>query len=568
MLISVKEALASLAQERGQAPASGWPSGAPVRDFLRSPAAARIARFAQREDLFCFHFEQRAALPLPEAWIAPGCESDAEVQGWQDGKLIERKYQSFRHDLLIGSFHPGHRGKWTTHELCHALIGYAWRPDASALFHACAARLAELLPVILYYFFDEVRLARCAEHAGGGALYRQHCPACEDAAAFRPVDPVLDRALIEDGLRYLDRELAAVARTRRTGCPAAHRHGSLDLCGDGLRYAHAHRLRLQSRAFAIWAELFDGPCSGRVPDLDALQDRVERLVSAMLGQAPWTSRPGTSRAHWMRQDLAMRLLVVHAETDGEAAAQLLAIVEGLSDQQVPLAQVRVRYDALAEEYVLPAGDVIWALGYPSEGHDGVYAPQVQEGLRSCAPLTMKLLEGAGVQPTAAFVAADVPARAPIGDRFADWLEATWPGPAAELARFEAAVVGARSDSTAAALRAEAARPIALRPARGIRVLRAQRDPIALAESVEQGTAVAHVLDGRLTLAGDHAPCGLIVARDARGDLLLVGVDDTTAAALQRGDVGILPESEYRGLAELGVLIPERWPLDVLKRVHG
>jgi hypothetical protein len=147
--ISVDDALASLAQENGRVPDGGWPEGAPPRDYLRSPAAARIGRLARIEELFCFHFERRAALELPDEWIAPGCEADAEAPGWQDGKLAERKYQSFRHDLLIGSFHPGHRGKWTTHELCHALIGSAWRPDGSALFHTCAARLAELLPVLL-----------------------------------------------------------------------------------------------------------------------------------------------------------------------------------------------------------------------------------------------------------------------------------------------------------------------------------------------------------------------------------------------------------------------------------
>jgi hypothetical protein len=556
----VDDALTSLAQEDGNTPDGGWPGGAPARDYLRSPAAARVGRFAHNEALFCFHFERRAPLELPDAWMAPGCEADAEVPGWHDGKLAERKHQSFRHDLIIGSFHPGHRGKWTTHELCHALIGYAWRPDASALFHACAARLAELLPVLLYYFFDEVRLTRCADHAGGGALYRQYCPACEDVARFRPIDPVFDRAKLEDGLRYLDRELAALVRTRRAGRPIAHRHGSLDLCSDGLRYARAHRRRLDSRSFAIWAELFDGPCSGRVPSLDALEDRVVRLTAALLGQGDWPARPVESPTTWARQDVAMRLLQVHSETDGDAATALLALAQALADD-VPLGEVYARYASLAEDYVLPPSDVVWALGYSLEGVGGTHLPQIDAGLRSAAPLTMKLLAHVGVQPTPSFMAADPQVRSTIGARFARWLETSWPGPAAELARFEAAISSARADDTAAALATDTPNSDALSQARGFVVLTASRDPIALAEAVEQGAFDASVVDGQIVMGGDASACGLIVGRGAQGDLLLVGIDEATALALQQDDIAALPDSERSGLVQLGVLVPKRWPLD-------
>lgn len=562
--ISVDDAVASLAQDDGHTPDGGWPEGAPTRDFLRSPAAARIGRLAQREGLFCFHFERRAALELPEAWIAPGCEDDAAIPSWHNGKLAERKYQSFRHDLLIGSFHPGHRGKWTTHELCHALIGYAWHPGATPLFHACAGRLAELLPVLLYYFFDEVRLTRCPDHASSGALYRTYCAACERVAAFRPVQRC-DRDNLGDGLRYLDRELAAIARTRRTGRPVSHRHGSLDLCSDGLRYARAHGLRLSSRTFAIWAELFDGPCSGRVPDLDALEARVVLLTEALLGQARWPTRQGSSRAEWVRQDLAMRLLVVHAETDGDAATDLLALAHALA-ADTAIDEVRTRYDALAEAYVLPPGEVVWALGYPLDDHPGTHAPQIEAGLHSAAPLTMTLLEQLKLQPTSKFIAADPTVRAPLGERFADWLDTCWPGPAADLAHFEAALLSAGSDSTATALASPASiseqDPCALVVASGVVVLRACCDPIALAEAVEQGAAAARVVDRRITLDDDlGAACGLLVGRNPQGELLLVAIDDRTARALQAGDTAALLVAERASLAELGVLVPERWPLE-------
>ncbi len=164
-------------------------------------------------------------------------------------------------------------------------------------------------------------------------------------------------------------------------------------------------------------------------------------------------------------------------------------------------------------------------------------------------------------PTEAFLAADPALRAPIGERFADWLEMTWPGPAAELARFEAALLAARSDDTATALLTEAPNPFGLCRARGFVVLLASGDPVALAEAVEQGAFTARVVDGRIAIDADSIPCGLIVGRNAQGELLLVAIDAATARALQREDIAALPDSERRSLEELGVLVPDRWPLD-------
>ena len=139
-------------------PPGPFPEGAPLHEYTRSPAAMAVARLAARDGLFAFHFEHRHHLELPEEW------SDDDPVEWRGGTLPERKYQSFQHELAIASFHPSHRAKWGTHELCHGLVGFAWRPDATPLFHATAARLAELLPVALWYFFDEALLTRCPDH--------------------------------------------------------------------------------------------------------------------------------------------------------------------------------------------------------------------------------------------------------------------------------------------------------------------------------------------------------------------------------------------------------------------
>ena len=135
--------------------------GAPLEELERSTAARRVAELAAHSQLLMSHYEYRVALPVPDAWRPEGRPDLGEPQGWVAGVLPESKYQGFRHDRLIGSLHPGHRAKWTTHELLHGLVGFAWRPGASTLFHALAARMAEVLPVALWYFFDEAHLKRC-----------------------------------------------------------------------------------------------------------------------------------------------------------------------------------------------------------------------------------------------------------------------------------------------------------------------------------------------------------------------------------------------------------------------
>ena len=225
----MKQLLADADTLRAQcnAAAGPWPCGAPDREFTRSPAAMRVGHLATEAELFLFHFEHRVHLELPEDWVER--PEDAAPPEWLGGVLPERKYQSFRHDLLIGSFHPGHRAKWSAHELCHALVGFAWRPDPSPLFLATAGRLAELLPVVLWYFLDEAYLQRCPVHQGGGALFRKHCLAC-DAAAQPNLGDVHAERRLEEAVRFMERELAA-------GTPG----GS----GPGHTVSHCHRRRYE-----------------------------------------------------------------------------------------------------------------------------------------------------------------------------------------------------------------------------------------------------------------------------------------------------------------------------------
>jgi len=284
--------------------------GAPASELTRSPAARKVGELAAASSLFLYHFECRTNLPPPEHLLPPQRPDLGQANGWQAGVLHENKYASFRNDLALGSFHPGHRAKWTAHELCHGLVGFAWRPGATPFFHALAARLAELLPVALYYFFDEAFLSRCEQHAGGGALFASFCPACEAAAPSGPL--AVDRQgewHLTQGKAFIERELAAVARSRRLGRPVASPWANLDLSADGLNYAAAQSTRLGSPEFERYAALFCPPECGRHASLDELEARILQLAGAITGEGvapPW---PGT-RATWIAQDLGWRLLEV------------------------------------------------------------------------------------------------------------------------------------------------------------------------------------------------------------------------------------------------------------------
>ena len=145
--------------------------GAPTHELLRSPAAQRIGILAAQSGLLLSHFETRLDLEWPEEWEPHNRPDLGQPQRWKGGVLPETKYRSFSHDRIIGSFHPSHRAKWTAHELCHGLVGFAWSPNFNRFHHALAARVSEVLPVALYYFFDEAGLRRCPDHAERSAWH-------------------------------------------------------------------------------------------------------------------------------------------------------------------------------------------------------------------------------------------------------------------------------------------------------------------------------------------------------------------------------------------------------------
>ena len=234
--------------------------GSPASEHMRSNAALRVATLARQSDLFFAHYEHRRRLSGSAQWGEDGGEDRGE---WVGGILPEPKYQAFRHDLLIASFHPGHRAKWTGHELCHALVGFAYQPGAPLLFHALGAWLAELLPVALWYFFDEAGLRKCPRHLGQGPLFQEHCGDCELVALEGRDKPTRQASkFIREGQAFVKRELAAVRRSQRAGLPYGTRYATIDLASDGLAYAQAHGARLRAPEMERFVALFFGEQQG------------------------------------------------------------------------------------------------------------------------------------------------------------------------------------------------------------------------------------------------------------------------------------------------------------------
>lgn len=577
------EHLSAAVRAATEAPETGWPAGCPARELTRSPAAAAVGRLAARDGLRLFHTEWRHPLPLPEDWVPAHDPALADPPSWGGGVLPERKYQAFRHDQALGGFHPGMRAKWATHELCHGLVGFAWRPGASPLFLATAGRLSELLPVVLWYFFDEAHLRRCPRHAHGGALYRSHCPACE-AAAEAALDDVFAESAVEEGRLFLERELEAITRTIQRCEPVPHVHGSLDLCSDGIAYAAAHGPRLRSEAFERFIDGFAVEGGGWVTSLDALRERVLSVCDAIvLGEElpPLAPSRAHGEARWVLQDLGWRLLSLWHETEGEAADALLSAVDTLSaactatveaeaDARAlaveALRSARATYEALHDEVVVPDPDVVWSLGHDLLGtHPGRSHALVRDGVVDALPLTSHLLGARLDDAVGAFLAQDRPVRVPLGRRVATWIAGTHPAELAALARYEAALTHLPpADPLVTGLGAGDATD-AVRLADGVAILREELDVVELARSVDFGDVVydedgVHDVDGQPIAERSSA---LVLVRSVTGEPVLLDVEPDVGDALlslwQGGELSV-PEAVRVALMEHGILRPLHWAL--------
>ena len=531
--------------------------GAPNHELMRSTAAQRVGELAARSNLFMAHYEHRVAMPLPEWWCPVGRPDLGEPLPWSSGVLPESKYQGFRHDRLIGSFHPSHRAKWTAHELCHGLVGFAWRPNASMLFHALAARLAEALPVALWYFFDEADGPRCQDHAGQGALSGPTCAACEVLGFLGPQERPDSGLWWERGQAWLEAELDAIRASILAGSPVRHPHPSIDLSSDGLAYASAQYARLSDPVFERYVSLFFEEGEGYFSSLEALEERVREVAGHVTGQSEARPLAGDTW-RWISQDLGMRLVTLWVETEGEVAEALEDVVIALAEapSEAGVKATIARYRELHADWVLPEPSELFALGYPISDEHVFSVPQVTKGLATACPRTLEALSAEAVALIERFVRDEAPetwVRRPLGRRFAAYLDGKAPEAVSDLARFEAALAyPAPVDPIAAAFHGHQGEGETLRFAEGLELLCVHHD--VTEESVVR-------LDSPVYWA-------LWCAAD--GDLRLLAISEAAAALLDTGggrtfdreSIDLQPE-EVALLKEHGVLVPTRWSLDVL-----
>lgn len=533
--------------------------GSPNLEHSRSPAAHRVAQFARQSDLFFAHFEHRVRLPLPLDWDS---ESGASPD-WVAGVLPEPKYQAFRHDLLVASFHPGHRAKWTAHELCHALVGFAYRPGATGLFHALGAWLSELLPVALWYFFDEAGLTRCEKHSEQGALFQAQCDDCEEAAKQGARKPLpADKKFIREGLAFIDRELRAVRHSKRIGLPQGTRFGTVDLASDGLTYARAHGARLRAPEMERYVAQFFAPDQGHHASLEALEARVVEVRDALFKGAelrPWAA----TRWDYTAQDLGYRLLTLRATRSGEMARSLDALIDALAKKRTKqgVARLMEAYGALAastkrSREALPSKEDMFAVGYGLEAQPGVSLRQLDAGVRSACPGAHLALGRDANRILADFAAAEQPERSPIGRRFAQFLSRTQPGPVAELARIEAAVTHVLPRCPIAhALSYEDGVTLRVKRARGAEIVRIEHDVLNHSGSkVKRAARFKHPHYLGVVRTGAEEVDLLELPVQLGEKLLEIGTQSIARSELP------VEDDAFEELLAAGFLLPERYRL--------
>lgn len=401
-------------------------TGAPPLDMLVTPMSSRATLIGLREGRAFAHHELRTRIPMP-----PELEPEVAVwnQGtvpvWNQGVLTEPKYFSFFQDAPIPVFNPNHRRKWRSHELLHAGLRFYWNPSITRVGFYQGARIAELLPVLHWYGFDEAFRPRCPEHRGK-ELFRAFCPKCEAAAIpWWETSPERLETYLKDapgwlqkGLDHFAEEWKACLQEWQTGKRVETVRPGLNASSDSVGYLRGHWNRITSWSFGAWVELFmvDG-------------EDYFSTIEANLAQAASVARDMTSgeisldlptyhrkRNRRVLQDLGYRALLLLEWVGEESAAAiklqnaLMPLLEAAGDHasnlllpqtpdQTP-AFVQAILDTLeAQKNLLPRQlrEGIGALGYfwpQSEALCGVSPEhqasaaraQLKEGIQSALPL--------------------------------------------------------------------------------------------------------------------------------------------------------------------------------------
>ena len=464
------EALRAQRPLAAEALSGALPWGAAL-DLLATPMSLRAGLLGLRRGAaFTFH-ERRLRLPIaaglePEARVWP---HGLETARWQQGALLTPKYYSFFLDAPLPAFHPNHRGKWRAHELLHAAVGFCWRADFSRFEAYRSARLAELLPVIHWYGWDEALRPRCAPHAELDHPPLEECLACERLAARgwrRALEDhthgelVRAERFIARATAHLKQEWRACLRERDLGSPVETLYANLNASRDAIGYVRSHWRRHTAWSFGAWIERFMRPGLDFCHDLDLYTERVAEVATALTSSDRPDLPPEVSFKQARRRralsDLGYRLLYVREHARGARQRRrydeaILPLVDRFAvSLERPEAPLTPLFEALTEtQRALPDRlarivDRAWR----GLGHDlfearssALELEQIIEGLTTCAETVLFAIHGAERDPVehlAGFEQSEAFARrGQLGERLVIWLRERGEVELAEVAALEA-----------------------------------------------------------------------------------------------------------------------------------
>ena len=366
----------------------------PELDIYRSPIAQSIAELAQKNNFFLSHYEYRYQLPVPAEWENVVWK---EKPIWEGGYLRESKYQSFRNDLRIGSFHPGHQSKWSTHELCHSICGFAWNNTFSFLDHCLAARLSELIPVIVFYFLDEINLNRCKDHLNNLWLKMPYCGACEKLISEKvTTSDNYKEKLIKEATYFFYKEFDAVIKSIKSKKIITHIYGHLDLANDSIYYVKAHEKRLNSKEFNQFVTYFKSEL--HFASVDHFMEHLEVLFlnfinvfeSNVTQEINLTNK---DKVFWISQDLFWRVVELE-KLFPKITKFSQKWVNDLSEKPTnsSISNLIEEYKIIEKENKLILSDNFFSVGYKLRGDVGYSKKMIKEGLLSASPNGFKNID--------------------------------------------------------------------------------------------------------------------------------------------------------------------------------
>ncbi|MGE0784207.1 MAG: hypothetical protein AB7S26_00865 [Sandaracinaceae bacterium] len=399
--------IVEMAQALREAPAEAIARFAslPLAEVVASPFGLRAVAMAAGEGALSRHRELR----YEPAGSADPEVADPDHNEWVRGALRTGKYQGFYAESPFATYDPSHHAKWASHELMHRAVGFAFRADMPRFERYVAARLNELIPVVLFHALDEVmRLEGDGfDVRRAGSRKRARIEEC----AFWNGRGLASHATrtagwLRTAVIHFERELAAIdeelARGRRV--KVSHDYAgafTLDASSDATAYVVGHAERLEAPEVARALGAVDA--RWRAETAAELRDRVEQtfdrlLFASLEWNEPLANEHLEARRAW---DLAHRRAI--ALTFGERTQ--VASIDG-------------------------------AL----EGDDGRLAlAQLEAGLRQGSAASLASDEADLARFARSRAIWD---RAPLAERWASFLGE---GPRGALAQLEAAIVGAVRD---------------------------------------------------------------------------------------------------------------------------